>query len=103
MNNVEATTSVVAFFVLMCMEDKLIDTINYFQSIILSQEGQKLFDTFENGSGRIIDGQLILFKLNNKQLAIINVGDNWVSINSTKACVIPFHVFTTDYYSIFYR
>lgn len=46
----------------------LIDTINYFQSIILSQEGQKLFDTFENGSGRIIDGQLILFKLNNLQL-----------------------------------
>ena len=93
MNKIGATTSVVAFFVLMCMEDKLVDTINYFQSIILSQEGQKLFDTFENGSGRIIDGQLILFKLNNKQLAIINVGDNWVSINSTKACVIPFHFF----------
>ena len=51
MNKIGATTSVVAFFVLMCMEDKLVDTINYFQSIILSQEGQKLFDTFENGSG----------------------------------------------------
>lgn len=76
---------------MMCMKDKLIDTINYFQSIILSQEGQKLFSTFENGSGRIIDGQLILFKYNDKQLAIINVGDNWVSINSNVAGVLPFH------------
>lgn len=81
----------VAFFVLICMEDKLINTINYFQSIILSQEGQKLFDTLNNVSGRIIDGQLIIFKFYNKQLALINVGDNWVSINSNVACVIPFH------------